>query len=56
MYPDHLAVLLLFTVSPVVTLVIFYWIIRAGVRAGIEDAWRRRAEASREAGSWDVTR
>jgi len=53
MYLAPLAVIMLLTVGPVVTLVIFYWIIRVGVRAGIEDAWRRRAEASREAGSWD---
>jgi Glyoxalase-like domain len=50
---EPLVVILLSTVGPVVTLVIFYWIIRAGVRAGIEDAWRRRAEAAREAGPWD---
>ena len=48
-----LAVILLLTVGPVVTLVTFYWIIRVGVRHGIEDAWRRRTDASREAGSWD---
>ena len=48
-----LAVILLSTVGPVVTLVIFYWIIRVAVRHGIEDAWRRRSEASAESGYWD---
>jgi hypothetical protein len=49
----HLVVLLLSTAVPVVALVILYWIIRVAVRHGIEDAWRRRGEASREAGYWD---
>ena len=49
----HLVVLLVSFVVPVVALVILYWIIRVAVRHGIEDAWRRRGEASREAGSWD---
>jgi hypothetical protein len=50
---EPLAVILLSTVGSVVTLVIFYWIIRVAVRHGIEDAWRRRGVASAEAGYWD---
>lgn len=50
---EPLAVVLLSIVGPVVTLVVFYWIIRVAVRHGIEDAWRRRGEASAESGYWD---
>lgn len=50
---EPLAVILLSIVGPVVTLVAFYWIIRVAVRHGIEDAWRRRGEASAESGYWD---
>jgi membrane protein DedA with SNARE-associated domain len=25
---------------------VFYWVVRAAVRHGIEDAWRRRAQRS----------
>jgi hypothetical protein len=48
-----LAVILLATVSPLVTLVILYWIIRVAVRHGIQDAWRRRSQASAESAYWD---
>ena len=48
-----LAVILLLAFGPVVTLAIFYWIIRLAVRHGIEDAWRRRGKAQAESGYWD---
>jgi uncharacterized protein (DUF2062 family) len=51
-----LAIILLSTVGSVVTLVIFYWIIRLAVRHGIEDARRRRDKAQAESGYWDPAR
>jgi hypothetical protein len=36
---------------------IFYWVMRAAVRHGIEDAWRRRAaQAAEDAVGWDPAR
>ena len=53
MSPGYVAVILLAALGSVVPLVILYWIIRVAVRHGIEDAWRRRAEAQAESGYWD---
>ena len=35
---------------------IFYWIVRAAVRHGIEDAWRRRAQRAPDEAGWDPAR
>jgi hypothetical protein len=53
---EPLAIILLSTIGPIVTLVIFYWIIRLAVRHGVEDAWRRRGKAQAEQEYWDPAR
>jgi membrane protein DedA with SNARE-associated domain len=35
---------------------IFYWIVRAAVRHGMEDAWRRRAQRASDEAGWDPAR
>jgi hypothetical protein len=56
MLPQLLLLIVAYVAGPVIGLMIFYWIIRLGVRHGIEDARRRREIEVRESGYWDPAR
>lgn len=46
----------LWILGSLLSLWIFYWIVRLAVRHGIEDAWRRRPQRAREESGWDPAR